>query len=201
MTLDIATSLESPVVRTVLGAIAAGLLYVLGRELRKIPAKLTVLMATAFLDMVGLLIVVPILPFYARRLGGEGFNIAGIHFGIGSVVAHGQLCSIRNIERITSRRRVITKIELRRRCRASRRNQRIHAHVGHSKEPHGAARNVWPATVEGLDDEGDRVRVRLSEPTPLVVEITRGGSAALSLLPGARVWAALKASEITLQPD
>jgi hypothetical protein len=65
MTLDIATSLESPVVLTVLGALAAGLLYTLGRELRKIPAKLTVLMATAFLDMVGLLIVVPILPFYA----------------------------------------------------------------------------------------------------------------------------------------
>ena len=61
MTLDIATSLESPVVRTVLGVIAAGLLYTLGKELRKIPAKLTVLMATAFLDMVGLLIVVPIL--------------------------------------------------------------------------------------------------------------------------------------------
>ena len=71
----------------------------------------------------------------------------------------------------------------------------------HGEEPHGAARNVWPTTVEGLDDEGDRVRVRLSEPTPLVVEITRGGSAALSLHPGARVWASLKASEITLQPD
>jgi MFS family permease len=37
--------------------------------------------------MVGLLIVVPILPFYARRLGGEGFNIGGMHFGIGTVVA------------------------------------------------------------------------------------------------------------------
>jgi molybdate transport system ATP-binding protein len=71
----------------------------------------------------------------------------------------------------------------------------------HSSEPHGAARNVWATTVEGLDDEGDRVRVRLAEPTPLVVEITRGGSAALSLHPGARVWASLKASEITVQPD
>ena len=87
MTLDIATSLESPVVLTVLGALAAGLLFTLGRELRKIPAKLSVLMATAFLDMVGLLIVVPILPFYARRLGAEGFTIGGVHFGIGTVVA------------------------------------------------------------------------------------------------------------------
>jgi MFS family permease len=87
MALDIATSLESPVVRVALGALALGLLYTLGRELRKIPAKLMVLMATAFLDMVGLLIVIPILPFYARRLGGEGFNIGAVHFGIGTVVA------------------------------------------------------------------------------------------------------------------
>src|SRR6185503_11146608 len=87
MSLDIAKSLESPVVRVILGALAIGLLYTLLRELKKIPAKLTVLMATAFLDMVGLLIIVPILPFYARRLGGEGFNIGGLHFGIGSVVA------------------------------------------------------------------------------------------------------------------
>jgi len=87
MALDIATSLESPIVRVALGALALGLLYTLGRELRKIPAKLMVLMATAFLDMVGLLIVIPILPFYARRLGGEGFDIGAVHFGIGTVVA------------------------------------------------------------------------------------------------------------------
>jgi len=87
MALDIATSLESPVVLVALGALALGLLYTLGRELRKIPAKLMVLMATAFLDMVGLLIVIPILPFYARRLGGEGFTIGAVHFGIGTVVA------------------------------------------------------------------------------------------------------------------
>jgi len=87
MSLDIATSLESPVTRVALGVVGAGLLYILARELRKIPAKLMVLMATAFLDMVGLLIVVPILPFYARRLGGEGFTIGAVHFGIGTVVA------------------------------------------------------------------------------------------------------------------
>ena len=81
MALDIATSLESPVVRVALGALAAGLLFILGRELRKIPGKLMVLMATAFLDMVGLLIVIPILPFYARRLGGEGFNFSACTSG------------------------------------------------------------------------------------------------------------------------
>ena len=59
MVLDIATSLESPVVRVALGVLAAGLLYTLARELTKIPAKLMVLMATAFNDMVGLLNDVP----------------------------------------------------------------------------------------------------------------------------------------------
>jgi len=87
MSLDIATSLESPIVRVALGALGVGLLYTLGRELRKIPAKLMVLMATAFLDMVGLLIIIPILPFYARRLGGDGFDVGAVHMGIGTVVA------------------------------------------------------------------------------------------------------------------
>lgn len=87
MSLDIASSLESPVVRVLLVALGAALLYTLVRELRKIPAKLMVLMAAAFLDMVGLLIIIPLLPFYARRLGGEGFDLGPLHLGIGTVVA------------------------------------------------------------------------------------------------------------------
>ena len=87
MSLGIGSSLESPVVRAMLVLLGAALMYTLLRELRKIPAKLMVLMATAFLDMVGLLIVIPILPFYARRLGGEGFVIGSMHLGIGTVVA------------------------------------------------------------------------------------------------------------------
>ncbi|MDQ1481055.1 MAG: molybdate transport system ATP-binding protein [Actinomycetota bacterium] len=71
----------------------------------------------------------------------------------------------------------------------------------HTREPQGAARNVWETTVAGVDDEGDRVRVSLGSPVPLVVEITHRGGEALSLGPGARVWASLKATEITVQPD
>jgi len=71
----------------------------------------------------------------------------------------------------------------------------------HSRRPEGAARNVWSATVAEVDDEGDRVRVRIGEPLPLVVEITRGGSSALALQPGSTVWVSLKASEISVQPD
>ena len=58
---DIAQSFQSPTVRVLLGAIAIALLYVLWKEVRKIPAKLFTLMATAFVDMVGLLMIIPLL--------------------------------------------------------------------------------------------------------------------------------------------
>jgi multidrug resistance protein len=38
-------------------------------------AKLVVLMVTAFIDMVGLLMVLPLLPFYAKALGGSGLVV------------------------------------------------------------------------------------------------------------------------------
>jgi MFS family permease len=84
---NIAQSFQSPIVRVLLGAIACALLYVLWREVRKIPAKLFTLMATAFVDMLGLLMIIPLLPFYAKKLGGSGFDVLGIHFGIGMIVA------------------------------------------------------------------------------------------------------------------
>ena len=83
---NIAHSFQSPIVRVVLVVIAGGLLYILWREVRKIPAKLLVLMATAFMDMVGLLMIIPLLPFYVKSLGGNGVDILGIHFGIGIIV-------------------------------------------------------------------------------------------------------------------
>jgi MFS family permease len=84
--LNIAQSFQSPIVRVLLGAIALGLLYILWREVKKIPAKLFTLMATAFVDMVGLLMIIPLLPFYVKTFGGDGVDAFGIHFGIGTVV-------------------------------------------------------------------------------------------------------------------
>jgi MFS family permease len=81
---NIAQSFQSPVVRVLLGAIAAALLYVLWKEVRKIP-KLFTLMATAFVDMVGLLMIIPLLPFYVKELGGPGIDALGLHFGIGTI--------------------------------------------------------------------------------------------------------------------
>jgi len=66
-------------------AIGAVLLYVFWKEVRKIPAKLFVLMATAFMDMIGNLMILPLLPFYVKELGGPGVNVLGIHFGIGII--------------------------------------------------------------------------------------------------------------------
>jgi MFS family permease len=83
---NIGQSFQSPLVRVLLGAIACGLLYVLWREVRKIPAKLFTLMATAFVDMVGLLMILPLLPFYVKTLGGEGIKFLGLHFGIGIII-------------------------------------------------------------------------------------------------------------------
>src|SRR6202171_3765454 len=82
---NIAQSFQSPIVRVLLGSIALGLLYVLWREVRKIPAKLFTLMATAFVDMVGLLMIIPLLPFYVKTLGGAGVDVLGRHFGIGII--------------------------------------------------------------------------------------------------------------------
>ena len=82
---NIAHSFNSPAVRVLLIVIAIGLLYVLWREVRKIPAKLLTLMATAFIDMVGLLMIIPLLPFYVKTLGGAGINVLGFHLGIGFI--------------------------------------------------------------------------------------------------------------------
>jgi MFS family permease len=82
---DIAQSLESPVVRVAIGAIAAALLYVLAQEVRKIPPKLIVLMATAFMDMVGVLMIIPLLPFYVKTLAGEGVELFGMRWGVGLI--------------------------------------------------------------------------------------------------------------------
>ena len=81
----IADSLQSPAVRVLLGTIGAALLYVLAVEVRKIPATLFALMATAFLDMVGVLMIIPLLPFYVKQLGGTGVEILGMRAGIGLV--------------------------------------------------------------------------------------------------------------------
>lgn len=82
---NIGQSFQSPYVRVLLGAIAIALLYVFYKEVRKIPAKLFTLMITAFIDMVGLLMIIPLLPFYVKELGGSGVSVFGLHLGVGTI--------------------------------------------------------------------------------------------------------------------
>src|ERR1044072_3755075 len=81
---NIGQSFQSIYVRVLFGAIAIALLYVFYKEVRKIPAKLFTLMITAFIDMVGLLMIIPLLPFYVKELGGESVNLLGWHIGVGT---------------------------------------------------------------------------------------------------------------------
>lgn len=71
----------------------------------------------------------------------------------------------------------------------------------HADRPAGSARNAWPTTIDDLDDEGDRIRVRVGAPVPLVVEITPSARAELALRPGSAVWISFKATEVVVQPD
>jgi molybdate transport system ATP-binding protein len=67
-------------------------------------------------------------------------------------------------------------------------------------KPEGTPRNVWEARAEDLDLQGERCRVRLSGPVPLVAEVTPAAVRDLRLDAGAEVWVAVKATEISVYP-
>ncbi|MFM1872404.1 MAG: hypothetical protein RL398_1826, partial [Planctomycetota bacterium] len=83
---DLVAQLTSPTATTVFAVVGVLLLGTLLRELPRIPGRLLVLMLCAFLDMVGLLMIVPLLPFYVQRLGDGGATLGGWHIEIGSLV-------------------------------------------------------------------------------------------------------------------
>ncbi len=58
-----------------------------GSTTRSELGKLVILMITAFVDMIGVLMVIPLLPFYVKALGGHGFDVAGYHLGVGQITA------------------------------------------------------------------------------------------------------------------
>ena len=51
-----------------------------------------------------------------------------------------------------------------------------------------------------IDRQADRVRVRLDGDVPLVAEITPAALDDLVIRPGDRVWASVKATEVTTYP-
>jgi molybdate transport system ATP-binding protein len=66
--------------------------------------------------------------------------------------------------------------------------------------PEGSARNVWQGETEGIDLHGERVRVRVNGPVPLVAEVTPSAVRDLHLHAGAPVWIAVKATEVSVYP-
>ncbi len=66
--------------------------------------------------------------------------------------------------------------------------------------PDGTPRNVWRGQVDSVDLEGERVRVRVVGPVPLVAEVTRAAVLELGLIAGASVWMAVKATEVSVYP-
>ncbi|HEY9388983.1 MAG TPA: ABC transporter ATP-binding protein, partial [Mycobacteriales bacterium] len=68
----------------------------------------------------------------------------------------------------------------------------------HPDRPHGSPRNVWSATVVGLERLGEQVRVDLAGPPAVAADLTAASVAELGLDTGARVWVAIKANDITV---
>ena len=66
--------------------------------------------------------------------------------------------------------------------------------------PDGTPRNVWQGRVDSVDAYGDRVRVSVTAPVPLVAEVTPAAVRELGLNPGADVWMAVKATEVSVYP-
>jgi molybdate transport system ATP-binding protein len=66
--------------------------------------------------------------------------------------------------------------------------------------PQGSPRNVWQGDVDGLDLQGDRVRVHVSGDPSIVAEITPAAVAELGIVEGTPVWISVKATDIVVYP-
>jgi molybdate transport system ATP-binding protein len=66
--------------------------------------------------------------------------------------------------------------------------------------PDGTPRNVWQGQAEDIDLHGERARVRVTSPVPLVAEVTMAAVRELHLQSGAAVWVAVKATEVSVYP-
>ena len=70
----------------------------------------------------------------------------------------------------------------------------------HREPPEGSPRNVWPGEASELYLAGDRARIRISGPVPLIAEVTAAAVAELRLADGGPVWASVKATDIDTYP-
>jgi molybdate transport system ATP-binding protein len=75
-----------------------------------------------------------------------------------------------------------------------------HAVALHRRVPEGTPRNVWAGTADAVEVVGDRVRVQVTGPVPIVAEVTPAAAAELRLADGGQVWVSVKATEVTVYP-
>jgi molybdate transport system ATP-binding protein len=64
-----------------------------------------------------------------------------------------------------------------------------------------SSRNVWPGTVDSLEQLADRVRVQVDATPPALVDISAPSVADLGLRPGSRIWLSAKATETEAYAD
>ena len=70
----------------------------------------------------------------------------------------------------------------------------------HRQQPGGSPRNAWPVQVGGLVPHGDVVRLQLDAGFPLLADVTPAALAALDVSVGDRLWAVVKATDISVYP-
>jgi molybdate transport system ATP-binding protein len=70
----------------------------------------------------------------------------------------------------------------------------------HRQPPEGSARNVWPGRASDLYPTGDRARIRVDGPVPLVAEVTAASVASLHLADGGDIWVSVKATDVDTYP-
>jgi molybdate transport system ATP-binding protein len=70
----------------------------------------------------------------------------------------------------------------------------------HRQLPEGSARNVWSGLARELYPAGDRARIQVAGPVPLIAEVTADAVAQLDLAAGGPVWVSVKATDIDVYP-
>ena len=70
----------------------------------------------------------------------------------------------------------------------------------HRNPPESSARNLWAGEAGELNLAGDRARLRIIGPLPLVAEVTPAAVAELHLAEGGPIWASVKATDIDTYP-
>ena len=70
----------------------------------------------------------------------------------------------------------------------------------HRNPPESSARNLWAGEAGELNLTGDRARLRILGPLPLVAEVTPAAVAELHLAEGGPIWASVKATDIDTYP-